>query len=187
MNFRSDRARELTRTFIEPGFDAFEREHVPKLSTYCTLTCYSADFNIPVAFPQERIKNSFGEYIAQMGLTQLRIAETEKYAHVTFFFNGGEETRYAGEDRILVPSPAVPTYDLKPEMSAFEVTDKLTAAIESDKYDVIICNFANADMVGHTGDFHAAVKAIEALDQCLERVVTCCVAAGGELLITSDH
>jgi 2,3-bisphosphoglycerate-independent phosphoglycerate mutase len=187
MNFRSDRARELTRTFIEPDFDAFEREHVPKLSTYCTLTSYSADFHIPVAFPQERIKNSFGEYISQLGLTQLRIAETEKYAHVTFFFNGGEETCYPGEERIMVPSPDVPTYDLKPEMSAREVTDKLVEAIGARKYDAIICNYANPDMVGHTGNLAAAIKAIETIDECLARVVPAMQAIGGETLIIADH
>ncbi|MFN3397994.1 MAG: 2,3-bisphosphoglycerate-independent phosphoglycerate mutase [Sulfurimicrobium sp.] len=187
MNFRSDRARELTRTFIEPGFNAFEREYVPKLSTFCTLTSYSADFDIPVAFPQERIKNSFGEYISQMGLTQLRIAETEKYAHVTFFFNGGEETRYPGEDRILVPSPDVPTYDLKPEMSAREVTDRLVEAIGARKYDAIICNYANPDMVGHTGNLAAAIQAIEVIDECIARVVPAMRAIGGEVLIIADH
>ncbi len=187
MNFRSDRARELTRTFIEPDFNAFEREHVPKLSTYCTLTNYSADFHVPVAFPQERIKNSFGEYISQLGLTQLRIAETEKYAHVTFFFNGGEETRYPGEDRILVQSPDVPTYDLKPEMSAHEVTDKLVEAIGARKYDAIICNYANPDMVGHTGNLQAAIKAVETIDECIARVVPAMQAIGGEVLIIADH
>ena len=187
MNFRSDRARELTRTFIEPDFDAFERAYTPKLSVYCTLTGYSADFHVPVAFPPERIRNGFGEYVSNQGLKQLRIAETEKYAHVTFFFNGGEETRYAGEDRILVPSPDVPTYDLKPEMSAHEVTDKLVEAIKSRQYDAIICNFANPDMVGHTGNLEAAVKAIETIDECLGRIVPAMREIGGELLITADH
>ena len=186
-NFRADRARQLSMAFTVQDFDRFQRGRVPKLLNFISMTEYKADFTFPAAYPPEKFRNVLGEYLAKYGLRQLRIAETEKYAHVTFFFNGGEETVFEGEDRILVPSPTVPTYDLKPEMSAFEVTDNLTAAIESDKYDVIICNFANADMVGHTGDFHAAVKAIEALDQCLERVVTCCVAAGGELLITSDH
>jgi 2,3-bisphosphoglycerate-independent phosphoglycerate mutase len=151
------------------------------------LTEYSADFDVPVAFPPERLKNVFGEYIAQHGLHQLRIAETEKYAHVTFFFNGGKEEPWHGEDRILVNSPDVATYDLKPEMSAVELTDKLVEAIRSSKYDVIICNYANPDMVGHTGNFEATVKAIEALDSCLARVVEAATEIGGELLITADH
>jgi len=187
MNFRSDRARELTRTFIEPGFDMFEREVAPKLAAFCTLTGYSDEFNVPAAFPPERIKNGFGEYISNLGLKQLRIAETEKYAHVTFFFNGGEERIYPGENRILVNSPDVATYDLKPEMSAPEVTDRLVEAILSRKYDAIICNYANADMVGHTGNLEAATKAIETLDQCLGRVVPAMQSIGGEVLITADH
>lgn len=187
MNFRSDRARELTRTFIDPSFNMFDRDGAPKLGAFCTLTGYSDEFDVPVAFPPERIKNGFGEYISNLGLKQLRIAETEKYAHVTFFFNGGEERVYPGEDRILVPSPDVPTYDLKPEMSAFEVTDKLVEAILSGKYDAIICNYANADMVGHTGNLQAAIKAIEAVDQCLGRVVEAIRSVGGEVLITADH
>ena len=187
MNFRSDRARQISRTFIDPRFDAFEREHLPRLGVYCTLTGYSEDFDVPVAFPPERIRNSFGEYISNLGLKQLRIAETEKYPHVTFFFNGGQEVAYPGEDRILVPSPHVATYDLQPEMSAFEVTDKLVAAIRSRKYDAIICNYANADMVGHTGNLEAAIKAIETVDACLGKVVTAMREIGGEILITADH
>ncbi len=187
MNFRSDRARQISRTFIEPDFAEFQRRHTPKLGMFCTLTSYSEDFDIPVAFPPEKIRNGFGEYIANQGLHQLRIAETEKYPHVTFFFNGGEEVAYNGEDRILVPSPDVATYDMKPEMSAPEVTDKLVAAIESGKYDAIICNYANADMVGHTGNLAAATKAIEALDVCVGRVVDAMKKAGGEVLITADH
>ncbi len=187
MNFRSDRARQISRTFIEPDFNEFEREYVPKLGVYCTLTSYSDDFDIPVAYPAERIRNGFGEYIAQLGLKQLRIAETEKYPHVTFFFNGGEEAAYPGEERILVPSPDVATYDLKPEMSAYELTDKLIGAIESRKYDAIICNYANADMVGHTGNLEAAIKAIEVLDECVGKVVKAMQATGGEVLITADH
>lgn len=187
MNFRSDRARELTRTLIEPDFDAFEREYVPRLCAYCTLTAYSADFDVAVAFPQERIRNGLGEYLSDQGLRQLRIAETEKYAHVTFFFNGGEETCYPGEDRILVPSPDVPTYDLKPEMSAYEVTEKLVEAIQSRQYDAIVCNFANPDMVGHTGNLQAAIKAIETIDECLGKIVPAMLEAGGEVLITADH
>jgi len=187
MNFRSDRARQLSRPFIEPDFSEFERDITPKLSAYCTLTGYSDDFQVTVAFPPERIRNGFGEYIANLGLHQLRIAETEKYPHVTFFFNGGEEVSYPGEDRILIPSPDVATYDLKPEMSAYEVTEKLTAAIRSEQYDAIICNYANADMVGHTGDIEAAKRAIEALDVCLGKVVEAQLARGGEVLITADH
>lgn len=187
MNFRSDRARQISRTFIEPDFHSFEREYIPKLGVYCTLTGYSEEFNVPVAFPPERIRNSFGEYISRLGLTQLRIAETEKYPHVTYFFNGGEETVYPGEERVMVPSPDVATYDMKPEMSAFEVTDKLVAAIESKKFDAIICNYANADMVGHTGNIEAAAKAIEAVDICLGRVIDAMQKIGGEILITADH
>jgi len=186
-NFRADRARQLSMAFTEKSFDRFDRGTLPKLEAFVSMTQYKAEFSFPVAFPTEKFRNVLGEYLANKGLHQLRIAETEKYAHVTFFFNGGEETVFAGEDRILIPSPDVPTYDLKPEMSAYEVTDKIIAAIESNKYDVIICNFANADMVGHTGDFDAAVKAIEALDRCLDRIVSSCTEAGGEILITSDH
>ena len=164
LNFRSDRARQLSRPFIESDFGEFEREVTPRLATYCTLTGYSDDFQVSVAFPPERIKNGLGEYVANLGLRQLRIAETEKYPHVTFFFNGGEEISFPGEDRVLVPSPDVATYDLKPEMSAAEVTDKLVAAIGSKQYDVIVCNYANPDMVGHTGDLQAAIKAIETVD-----------------------
>ncbi|UCC57386.1 MAG: 2,3-bisphosphoglycerate-independent phosphoglycerate mutase [Gammaproteobacteria bacterium] len=187
MNYRSDRARQITRSFIEPDFNGFEREYIPKPGSFVSLTEYKEEFNIPVAFPAERLINVFGEYISTHGLRQLRMAETEKYAHVTFFFNGGEETPFEGEDRILVNSPMVATYDLKPEMSAPELTDKLVAAIETGKYDVIICNYANPDMVGHTGKFDAAVKAIEAVDACLDRVVGAVQSVGGEMLITADH
>jgi 2,3-bisphosphoglycerate-independent phosphoglycerate mutase len=187
LNFRSDRARQLSRPFIEPDFAEFEREVTPRLATYCTLTGYSDDFDVSVAFPPERIKNGLGEYVANLGLRQLRIAETEKYPHVTFFFNGGEEVSFPGEDRVLVPSPDVATYDLKPEMSAYEVTDKLLAAINSKQYNLIICNYANPDMVGHTGDLQAAIKAIETVDTCLGRVVEAQLANGGEMLVTADH
>ncbi len=187
MNFRSDRARQLTRSLIETNFTEFERAYHPKLADFCTLTGYSDDFNVSVAFPPERIRNGFGEYISRLGYTQLRIAETEKYPHVTFFFNGGEETVYQGEERILVASPDVATYDQKPEMSAYEVTDKLLAAIDQRRFDAIICNYANADMVGHTGDLAATIRAIEALDECLGRVVPAMLATGGEILITADH
>ncbi len=187
MNFRADRARQLTRAFIEPHFDRFERGHASRYGAFVTLTRYHADFPIPSAFPPEHLANVFGEFIANQGLRQLRIAETEKYAHVTFFFNGGEERVFRGEDRILVPSPHVATYDLKPEMSAYAVTDRLVEAVHSQKYDVIICNFANADMVGHTGNFEATLKAVEAVDRCLGRIVAAVQAVGGELLITADH
>ena len=187
MNFRSDRAREITKAFIEPGFAEFPREFVPHLSSYCTLTDYSEEFDVPVAFPAERVRNGFGEYIANLGLHQLRIAETEKYPHVTYFFNGGEETVYAGEDRIMVKSPPVATYDMQPEMSAVQVTDKLVEAILSRKYDAIICNYANCDMVGHTGIMDAAVQAVETVDECIGRAVRAMQSIGGEVLITADH
>jgi 2,3-bisphosphoglycerate-independent phosphoglycerate mutase len=187
MNYRSDRARQITRTFIEADFSGFQREVAPKLGAFVSLTEYNEHFHIPVAFPPERLRNTFGEYIANLGLHQLRIAETEKYAHVTFFFNGGVEQPYTGEDRILIPSPSVATYDLKPEMSAPEVTDKLVDAIESGRYDAIICNYANPDMVGHTGSFEAAVKAVEVIDHCLGRLVAAARQAGAELVITADH
>ncbi len=187
MNYRSDRARQITRAFIEPDFDGFERAVWPRLGRFVSLTEYNAEFDIPVAFPPERLRNVFGAYVSKLGCRQLRIAETEKYAHVTFFFNGGVEPPFEGEDRILVPSPMVATYDQQPEMSAFEVTDRLVEAIESGKYDVIICNYANPDMVGHTGVFEAAIQAIEALDQCLGRLVDALGRVGGEMLITADH
>jgi len=187
MNYRSDRARQLTRAFIEPDFSGFTRQAWPQLGAFVTLTSYSEDFHVPVAYPSTRVENVFGEYLANLGLRQLRIAETEKYAHVTFFFNGGVETPFPGEDRILVPSPKVATYDLQPEMNAAQLTDKLVDAINSDSYDVIICNYANPDMVGHTGNYAATVKAIETIDLCLGRVVDAAVKRGGELLITADH
>jgi 2,3-bisphosphoglycerate-independent phosphoglycerate mutase len=188
MNFRSDRTRELTIAFLDPAFDGFARDYRPKLGGYYGLTAYGLDtLPIKTAFLPQTISNGFGEYVAGLGLRQLRIAETEKYPHVTFFFNSGEETVYSGEDRILVPSPQVATYDLKPEMSAFEVTDKLEEAILGRKYDVIICNYANADMVGHTGILPAAIKAIEAVDSCIGRVVKAMRSIGGEVVITADH
>lgn len=188
MNFRSDRARQITRPFIEDGFDGFRREARPKLGRFVSLTEYQSEFHIPVAFPPERLRNVLGAYLASLGKHQLRIAETEKYAHVTFFFNGGIETPFEGEDRILVPSPTdVATYNLKPQMSASEVADKVITAVKSGVYDVIICNFANADMVGHTGDFPATVHAIESLDAAIGRIAPVIREAGGELLITADH
>jgi len=186
MNYRTDRARQLTESFISRDFSGFERKTLPRFSMV-TLTKYKKEFTVPVAFPSGHLPNSFGEYISKMGLSQLRIAETEKYAHVTFFFNGGEEGVFEGEDRILIDSPQVATYDLKPEMSAYKLTDKLTEVIASNKYDVIICNFANADMVGHTGNLEAATRAIEALDVCLGRIHKAIKKAGGKILITADH
>jgi len=188
MNFRSDRARQITRPFIEENFDGFKRALWPRLGRFVSLTEYQSEFQVPCAFPPERLRNVLGAHLAAHGLHQLRIAETEKYAHVTFFFNGGEEAPFKFEDRILVPSPTdVPTYNKKPEMSAPLVTDKLIEAIRGGVYDVIICNFANADMVGHTGDFDATVKTIEVLDSCLKRVYDALCATGGEMLITADH
>jgi len=188
MNFRADRARQLTLALTDPGFDGFARERVPRLGYYCTLTRYGDDFSgLPAAFPPQTVSNGFGEYLSRRGLKQLRIAETEKYAHVTYFFNGGIEAPYPGEDRILVPSPRVATYDLKPEMSAYEVTDKLVEAIKSRRYDAIICNFANGDMVGHTGKMAAAMRAIEVLDECIARAVAAMQEIGGDVLITADH
>ncbi len=187
MNFRADRARQMTRALTDPGFSGFPRAYVPKLGYYCTLTSYGEDFKLPAAYLPQSIANGFGEYLSTRGLRQLRIAETEKYAHVTYFFNGGVETPYAGEERVLVPSPKVATYDLQPAMSAFEVTEKLIAAIQSRRYDAIVCNYANGDMVGHTGNLAAATRAIEVLDECLGRVIKAMRDAGGEVLITADH
>lgn len=187
MNFRADRAREISRAFTDPEFDGFKRQAVPALADFICSTEYASDIKGRVAYPSEDLHNSFGELMEKLGKTQLRIAETEKYAHVTFFFSGGREELYQGEDRILVPSPDVATYDLKPEMSAPEVTDKLVAAIKSAKYDAIICNYANGDMVGHTGVFSAAVKAAEAIDESVRRVTDAVLEVGGDCLITADH
>jgi len=187
MNFRADRAREITRALTNESFNGFHRAYIPKLAGFVTLSRYGDDFDLPCAYTQEPIHNGFGEYISNLGLRQLRIAETEKYAHVTYFFNGGREQPYPGEDRILVPSPKVATYDLKPEMSAFEVTDKLEAAILSKQYQAIICNYANGDMVGHSGNLSAATKAIETLDACIGRAVKAMQSIGGEVIITADH
>ena len=187
MNFRSDRARELSRAFLHADFEGFERKHIPALASFVTLTQYADDIDAPCAYPPEVLQNVLGETLSKQGKTQLRIAETEKYAHVTFFFNGGREEPFASEERELIASPDVKTYDLKPEMSAFEVTDKLVDAIRSRRFDAIICNYANGDMVGHTGDFAAAVKAVETLDSCLARIVSAINEVSGELLITADH
>ena len=186
-NYRPDRAREITRTLVDKEFNEFEVEKDLDLYYVC-MTSYDETMpNVHIAFKKEELKNTFGEYISKHGLTQLRIAETEKYAHVTFFFNGGEEKQYKGEDRILVPSPKVETYDLKPEMSAYEVTDKVVEAINSKKYDCIILNYANPDMVGHTGVLEAAIKAIETIDECVGRVVKAINNQDGVLIITADH
>lgn len=185
-NFRPDRAREITRTLVDKEFNEFETKDL-NLYFVC-MTPYDETMpNVKVAFKKEPLKNTFGEYISNNGLTQLRIAETEKYAHVTFFFNGGEEKQYKGEDRILVPSPKVETYDLKPEMSAIEVTDKVVEAIKSEKYDSIILNYANPDMVGHTGNLEASIKAIETIDNCVGRVIEEINKVNGICLITADH
>ena len=188
MNFRSDRARQLTDAILNDHFDGFARSRVPQLSAYFTLTQHDQKQSkaTPI-FAATSVPNTLGEYIQRLGLTQLRIAETEKYPHVTFFFNGGDETVFKGEDRIMVPSPKVATYDLQPEMSAFELTDQLVEAITSKKYHAIICNYANCDMVGHTGNIQAAIKAVETLDTCVGRVVSAAQTAGAEVIITADH
>ncbi|WP_299810713.1 2,3-bisphosphoglycerate-independent phosphoglycerate mutase [uncultured Shewanella sp.] len=186
MNFRADRARQITRSFVNADFDGFERTVTPKIN-FVMLTEYAADIKASIAYPSSDLVNTLGETLQDRDLTQLRISETEKYAHVTFFFNGGKEEPFKGEDRILVQSPKVATYDLQPEMSSAELTDKLVAAIESTEYDVIICNYPNGDMVGHTGNFDAAVKACEAVDTCIGRVVEALDKVGGECLITADH
>ena len=185
-NFRPDRARELTRAIVDPEFKEFETKKMD-LDFICFTQYDETMPNVKIAFKPTVLNNTLGEYLSKKGYTQLRIAETEKYAHVTFFFNGGEEKQYKGEDRILVPSPKVETYDLKPEMSAYEVTEKVCEAIQSDKYDCIILNYANPDMVGHTGNLDAAVKAIEAVDECVGRVVELVNQKEGTLLITADH
>ena len=185
-NFRPDRAREITRTLVDPDFDGFTRQYFPV--TFVCNTEYDATMpHVEVAFPRVCVSNGLGEYLSQMGMTQLRIAETEKYAHVTFFFNGGSETVFPGEDRVLIPSPKVATYDLQPEMSAPEVCEKCVERIESGAYDVIILNFANCDMVGHTGVFDAAVKAVETVDECVGKVVDATLKMGGIAMITADH
>lgn len=188
MNFRPDRAREITRTLVDPDFEGFQRKRGFFDTHFVCTTSYDATMpNVEVAFPKESLHNIFGQYISDSGLTQLRIAETEKYAHVTFFFNGGVEQTFPGEDRCLVASPKVATYDLQPEMSAYEVCDKCVERIKSGKYDVIILNYANCDMVGHTGVFEAAVKAVETVDECVGRTVDAIREMGGIALITADH
>ncbi len=187
-NFRTDRTREITRALALDDFKGFDRKSRPKLSCFACMTEYDKTFNLPVAFPPVSLRNILGEVIADSGLTQLRIAETEKYAHVTFFFNGGVETPFRNEDRCLIPSPRdVATYDLKPEMSAIQVTDEVIKRIESGKYDVVIMNFANPDMVGHTGIMDAAVKACETVDACLSRIIPTVISKGGAAFVMSDH
>lgn len=186
MNFRADRARELSRVFVEDGFKEFERARQPKVQ-YVGLTQYAASIPAPAAFAAGSLDNVLGDYLAKNGKTQLRIAETEKYAHVTFFFSGGREEPFPGEERILIPSPKVATYDLQPEMSAPQVTDKIVDAIDHQRYDVIVVNYANGDMVGHSGNLEAAIKAVECLDQCVGRIVDALEKVGGEALITADH
>lgn len=185
-NFRPDRARQITRTFVDPDFNGFDRKYF-KVNFVC-MTQYDESMpNVTVAYPPETLEMTFGEYISKKGLTQLRIAETQKYAHVTFFFNGGEEKQFEGEERILIKSPDVATFDMKPEMSAYEVTDAVVDAINSDKFDVIILNYANCDMVGHTGIMDAAIKAVEAVDECVGRMVDTILAKDGKAIITADH
>ncbi len=188
-NFRADRARQILTTLLDPAFDGFPRKKVAKFAAVLGLVEYSSALArlMPCMFPPAELTETLGEIVAKAGLRQLRIAETEKYAHVTFFFNGGEERLFPGEERILVPSPKVATYDLQPEMSAYEVTDKLVAAIASDAFDLVVVNFANTDMVGHSGDLAAAIKAVEAVDRCLGRLRAAVEARGGALLITADH
>ena len=187
MNFRADRAREISIALTSPEFDKFERGVAPHQGYYATLTEYNQSFSYPIAYPSEDVKNSIGEIISNLGMKQLRLAETEKYAHVTFFLNGGRDEPFAGEDRILVPSPKVKTYDMQPEMSAAEVTQHLVSAITGGEYDVIICNYANCDMVGHTGNLEAAIEAVQTIDASLSQVVAALQHVGGQMLITADH
>ncbi len=186
MNYRADRARQITQAFADENFQGFSRGTFIPTEFIC-LTEYKKDFNLPVAYPSSKLNNVLGKYLSNLGMTQLRIAETEKYAHVTFFLNGGVERPFNGEDRVLIPSPDVATYDQQPEMSAFELTDELVENIESQKYDLIICNFANTDMVGHSGKLEAAIKAVEAVDACLGIIFQAIKTVDGELLITADH
>jgi 2,3-bisphosphoglycerate-independent phosphoglycerate mutase len=187
MNFRADRARQMTRALVDDAFDGFERRRRPRLAGFVMTTEYAAGLDVACAFPPQSLDNVLGAWIAQRQLTQLRIAETEKYAHVTFFFSGGREEAFDGESRVLVPSPKVATYDLKPEMSAPEVTDRLVDAIRGGDFDLIVCNFANGDMVGHTGNYDAAVQAVETLDRCLARVEEALHEVHGQALVTADH
>jgi 2,3-bisphosphoglycerate-independent phosphoglycerate mutase len=188
-NFRADRAREILTALVDPTFDGFNRSRFVNFAAVAGMVEYSSGLSdlMPALFPPEKVEDTLGEVVSEAGLHQLRIAETEKYAHVTFFFNVGEEAIYENEDRILVPSPKVATYDLQPEMSADEVTDRLVEAIESGKYDLIVCNYANPDMVGHTGILPAAIKAMEVIDRSVGRLDAALEAAGGVMLLTADH
>ena len=187
LNFRADRAREITQALLNADFDGFTRAKQPKLAYYASLTSYGKQYTHPVMFAPQTISNGLGEYLSAQGFSQLRIAETEKYPHVTYFFSGGREEPYQGEERILVPSPKVKTYDMQPEMNAPIVAQNIVDAVEHSRFDVIMCNFANGDMVGHTGVFEAAVKAVETLDVCVGQIVAAVQKAGGEVLITADH
>ena len=187
LNFRADRAREITQALLNADFDGFTRAKQPKLAYYASLTSYGKQYTHPVMFAPQTISNGLGEYLSAQGFSQLRIAETEKYPHVTYFFSGGREEPYQGEERILVPSPKVKTYDMQPEMNAPIVAQNIVDAVENSRFDVIMCNFANGDMVGHTGVFEAAVKAVETLDVCVGQIVAAVQKAGGEVLITADH
>ncbi len=187
MNFRADRARQLSRAFTHPSFDEFKRRVTPKLGAFVTLTQYADDIDVPYAFGPMDLPNGLAEHLCSLNKSQLRIAETTKYAHVTYFFSGGREDPVEEETRILIPSPTVATYDLQPAMSAPEVTDRLVDELTSGRYDAIVCNYANCDMVGHTGDMQASIKAVECVDECLGRVVTALASVGGEAIITADH
>ncbi len=187
MNFRADRARQLTHALVDSNFSHFQRRRIPQLADFVMTTQYATSIQAHCAFPPQKLVNVLGDYLAQQGKTQLRIAETEKYAHVTFFFSGGREELFEGEERIMIPSPDVATYDLQPEMSAPELTDKLVEAIHSGKFDLIVCNYANGDMVGHTGIYQAAIQAVETLDECLARIELAVLEVGGQALITADH
>jgi 2,3-bisphosphoglycerate-independent phosphoglycerate mutase len=187
MNFRADRAREISQAITKPDFNQFERGCEPLKGYFATLTEYHQEFDYPIAYPSENVANSIGEVVANLGMKQLRLAETEKYAHVTFFLNGGRDAPFEGEDRILVPSPKVKTYDMQPEMSAPEVTEHLVKAITGGQYDLIICNYANCDMVGHTGKLDAAIKAVETIDGALSEIVAALKLVGGQMLLTADH
>ena len=188
MNFRPDRARELTRALVQDDLEStLDRSVRPKLGAFVMLTEFASDIHVPCAFPPETLENTLGEYLASQGKTQLRIAETEKYPHVTFFFNGGEEQEFDGEKRILIPSPKVATYDLQPEMNAYQLTDDLVDAIKSQEFDLIVCNYANCDMVGHSGIMEAAIKSVEAVDSCMKRVIDAMLEIDGQCLVTADH
>lgn len=187
LNFRADRARELTQALTFENFTGFQRQHTVQPGYFASITAYGAQFPHPVMFGRQSVRNGLGEFLAAQGLSQLRIAETEKYPHVTYFFSGGREEPYIGEERIMIPSPKVTTYDLQPEMSAVGITEEIIDSLQHHRHDVIICNFANGDMVGHTGSLNAAVKAVETLDSCVARVVEATLAAGGEVIITADH